>query len=377
MKNVRVTLVIGAGTMGHGFAQIFVLNGLPVFLVDETDELLDRAHGGIMENLNYRVELGEIERERVEAALAHIRFTTDLKQAAQGVDYALEAVFEKLDLKKKVFQQLDGFTHPKTILASNTSSFDINELAAVTVHPERVIGTHWFHPPQITPCVEVIPLDLTSKEVVDLTLEFLERIGKVPTLCKSAPGFVANRIQFAMAAEALAMIEEGVATPDEVDEIVKASFGFRLGAYGPCEICDQAGGDVYHAIYEYLYCKLKREQFKPPKILDRLIEKGQLGLKTERGFYNYGHGVLDTIRHVRDQNLYGRVRLFKEERRRKRIKYPTSKGNMKQTSFQTELQNYPRQLRWAHNEVRRMVVSRHFYREAPGYEGQGAFQILV
>jgi len=267
MREIRSTLVVGAGTMGHGFAQVFAMNKIPVYLVDETDELLKRARGWIIDNLNYMFELGEIGMERVEFTLAQIQFTTDLKQAAQEVDYVLEAVFENLDLKKRIFQQLDVYTQPHAILASNTSSFDINELSAVTLHPERVIGTHWFHPPQITPCVEIIPSDSTSQETIDCTIDFMKRIGKVPTVCKSAPGFVANRIQLAMAAEAFAIVDEGLATPEEVDRIVKTSFGFRLGAYGPFEICDQAGLDTYYVIYEYLYGKLKREQFKPSRIL--------------------------------------------------------------------------------------------------------------
>lgn len=315
MKEIKTTLVVGAGTMGHGFAQIFALNNVPVRIVDETDELLKRARGWIIDNLNYMLELGEIERARMESTLGQIQFTTDLKQAAQEVDYVLEAVFENLDLKKRIFQQLDVYTQPHAILASNTSSFDIDELSAVATHPERVIGTHWFHPPQITPCVEVIPSKSTSQQTITSTMNFMERIGKVPTLCKSAPGFVGNRIQFAMATEALAIVDEGLATPEEVDRIVKTSFGFRLGAYGPFEICDQAGLDVYRSVYEYLYSKLNKEQFKPPRILGKLIGEGRLGLKTQQGFYDYKDMTVDKIKHERDRKLYRRLRLFQEEQK--------------------------------------------------------------
>lgn len=315
MREIRSALVVGAGTMGHGFAQIFALNNVPVRLVDETDELLKRARGWIIDNLNTMLELGEIERARMESTLGQIQFSTDLRQAAQEVDYVLEAVFENMDLKKRIFQQLDMYTQPHTILASNTSSFDINELSAVTVHPERIIGTHWYHPPQITPCVEVIPSKATDQQTIQRTMGFMERIGKVPTLCKSAPGFVGNRIQLAMAAEALAIVEEGLATPEEVDQIVTTSFGFRLGAYGPFQICDQAGLDTYHAVYEYLYDKLRREQFKPPRILRKLIEQGRYGLKTQKGFYEYKEGVAEAMKRERDRKLYARLRLFREERK--------------------------------------------------------------
>ena len=306
--------------MGHGFAQIFALNNVPVRLVDETDELLKRARGWIIDNLNYMLELGEIERAWMESTLGQIQFTTDLKQAAQEVDYALEAVFENLDLKKRIFQQLDAYTQPHAILASNTSSFDINELSAVTLHPGRVIGTHWFHPPQITPCVEIIPSGSTSQETIDCTINFMKRIGKVPTVCKSAPGFVGNRLQFAMVAEALAIVEEGLATPEEVDQIVKTSFGFRLSAYGPFQVCDQAGLDIYHATYEYLYSKVGREQFKPPKILDKLIKQRRLGLKAQSGFYEYKEGAVEAMKRERDRKLYARLRLFREEQKAKKVK---------------------------------------------------------
>ncbi len=315
MKEIRSTLVVGAGTMGHGFAQIFALNHVPVHLIDETDKLLKQARGWIMDNLNTMVELGEVEQKEVESVMTHIQFTTDLKKAAQGVDYVLEAVSENLDLKKRLFRQLDECTSPHAILASNTSSFDINELSVVTVHPERVIGTHWYHPPQITPCVEVIPSKTTDAQTLQRTMGFMERIGKVPTLCKSAPGFVGNRIQFALVAEALAIVDEGLATPEEVDRIVKTSFGFRLGAYGPFEICDQAGLDVYRSVYEYLYGKLNKEQFKPPKILDQLIQQGRLGLKAQSGFYQYKEGAVEAMKRERDRKLYARLRLFREEQK--------------------------------------------------------------
>jgi 3-hydroxybutyryl-CoA dehydrogenase len=315
MKEIQKVLVVGAGTMGHGLAQVFATKGISVSLADQTDELLERAKRWIAENLSYMVELGEIGQEQIEPTLARIQFTTDLKHAAQDVDYVLEAIVENLDLKKDVFQQLDAYTGPDVILASNTSSFDINELSQVTAHPERVIGTHWFHPPQITPCVEVIPSDTTSRETIDLIMRFLERMGKAPTLCKSSPGFVANRIQYAMVSEALAIIEEGLATPEAVDRIVKSSFGFRLGAYGPCEICDQAGLDVYHTIFKYFYGKFKRSAFKPPKILDRLIKQGRYGLKAGKGFYDYEGEAANRIERERDRKLYARLSLFRAEQK--------------------------------------------------------------
>src|SRR5512136_2334239 len=153
MREINGVAVVGAGTMGHGFAQLFAMNGIEVWLVDETEELLQRAQGWLNDNLNLMAELGEIEREAIDPILKHIEFTTDMKKAALKADFVLEAVFENIDLKKRIFKDLDAWTSPDVILASNTSSFDINELSTVVTHPERIIGTHGYNPPQITPCV--------------------------------------------------------------------------------------------------------------------------------------------------------------------------------------------------------------------------------
>ena len=313
MKEINTVLVVGAGVMGHGFAQVFALNGIDVFLVDQSQELLDRAQGWIRENLEFMVELELIKSPEIEAALKRIRFTSDLEGSAAKADYVLEAITEDLELKKSLFKQLGTLAGTDVILATNTSSYDINELADVTQNPQRVLGTHWFHPPPITPAVEIIPADATSRQTIDQAIALMERIGKFPTMCKSAPGFVANRIQFAMAAEALAIVDEGLASPQEVDRIVKSSFGFRLSAFGPFEITDQAGLDTYRAIFEYLYDKLGREQFKPPRILSDLIDQGRLGLKSEKGFYDHEDGAAEALKRKRDSRLYARLKIFRSE----------------------------------------------------------------
>lgn len=313
MKDIQNVLVVGAGVMGHGLAQTFALNDLDVFLVDKNRELLDRAEIWIRENLEFMVELNLLQPQGVKNALGRISTTTDLDGSAGKADYVLEAISENLDLKKEIFKQLGAAAGPDIILATNTSSYDINELAAVTRHPERVVGTHWFHPPSITPAVEIIPADTTNRQTIDTAIAFMERIGKFPTICKSAPGFVANRIQFAMAAEALAIVQEGLASPEEVDRIVKSSFGFRLSAFGPFEIIDQAGLDTYRAIFEYLYDKLGREQFKPPRILSDLIEQGRLGLKNEKGFYEHEDGAAEVLKRKRDSRLFARLNIFRNE----------------------------------------------------------------
>jgi 3-hydroxybutyryl-CoA dehydrogenase len=313
MQKIRRAAVIGAGTMGHGIAQCIATGGISVALVDEKEELLDRARAWIRGNLDNMIEIGETDASGAEAILGRIRFTTDMAEAVREADFVTEAIFENLELKKEVFRRLGASARPEAILVSNTSSFDSNEFTRVTVHPERVLGVHWFHPPWITPCVEVIPAEATSPETVATVLAFLEGLGKVPTVCKSAPGFVANRIQYAVVSEALAIIDEGLATPEEVDRIVKTSFGFRLGAYGPCETCDQAGLDIYSAIFKYFHDTFKRDVFTPPKVLAKLTGQGRYGLKSGKGFYDYEGGAAERLKKERDRKLFARLRLLREE----------------------------------------------------------------
>jgi 3-hydroxybutyryl-CoA dehydrogenase len=310
---IDTALIIGAGTMGHGFAQLMAMNNIEVFLVDQTEDLLDRARGWIQDNLDFMIELGKLDTPGKAAALSGINFTTDLAGTLPKADYVLEAVNENFDLKRDIWLTMGQNAAPTAILASNTSSYDINELAEGLPNPERIIGTHWFHPPQITPCVEVLPSKHADPSNINLIMEFLTSLGKVPTICKSAPGFVANRIQMALAAEAIALVEEGLATPAEVDSIVKSSFGFRLGAYGPFEIMDHAGADTYLGVYRYLEEKLGQAHFKPPKLLEKQVEAGKLGLKSASGFYDYGPGAVDALRRDRDRKFYARLELVKKE----------------------------------------------------------------
>jgi 3-hydroxybutyryl-CoA dehydrogenase len=320
MKKIQNVLVVGAGTMGHGIAQLFALRDFDVKLVDRNEDILGRARSQILQNINLMVKLGEISPARVENTMAHIGFGTNLNKAAGDIDFVVEAVYEDLTLKKKLFQQLDSVTAKSTILASNTSSFDINELTVSARYPERIIGTHWYFPPQIIPCVEVVPASGTSSSTTEVTMELMKRIGKIPTLAKSAPGFVGNRIQYAMLAEAFAIVEEGLASVKEVDTIVKTSFGFRLGAYGPFQICDHAGADTIQSVFQYLYKTLNKEHFKSPRLLHNIVQNGHLGLKTGLGFYEYMPSEIDGIKIERDRKLYARLSLFNKEHANKEEK---------------------------------------------------------
>jgi len=311
--DINKAVVIGSGLMGHGICQLLAAHDIKVSLIDINVQTLEKAKGWITDNLSYMVQLDLLVESDVERIVSNIDFTTDLISSLEGAKYVLEAVTENLEIKHNIWKILSDHADRDAILASNTSSYDINELAEGVSRPDRVIGTHWFHPPPITPCVEVIPCHKASQNNIQWTMDFLTWLGKTPTLCKSAPGFVANRIQMAMAKEAMALIEEGVATPAEVDRIVKTSIGFRLGAFGPIEISDMAGIDVYRSIYEYLDDKLPGDRFKPPKILTDLAEEGRLGLKSLKGFYEYDSDAADTVRRKRDRMLYRRLEMYKKE----------------------------------------------------------------
>jgi len=312
-KKIQQATVIGAGVMGHGIAQFLAYNGLKVTLVDNNEKNLEQAKKWIDDNLKVMVDLGEIKETEISSLLPRIVFATELSESIKGSKYVLEAITENLEIKKKIWKIMGEYSDGDAILASNTSSYDINELGKGVPNEERVIGTHWFHPPPITPCVEVIPSEKTNDSTIHFVVDFLKDIGKIPTKCESAPGFVANRLQMALAAEAIALVENGLATPNEVDQIVKTSFGFRLSAYGPFEIIDQAGADTYLSIFEYLYEKLGKKHFKPPRLLTDQVKAGCLGLKVSKGFYDYTEGAADSVRRNRDRKLYARLRLFNKE----------------------------------------------------------------
>ena len=314
MKEIKKIAVIGAGTMGHGIAQLFASYDISVRLVDLNKSNLEKAHEGIIKNLEYQVELGVLKQERIPLILANLSYHDHLEDGVKGVDMVVEAIFENLEVKQKVFGTLESLVDEQVILASNTSSFDINDLHVQVKHKERLLGTHFFHPAVITPCVEVIPTDHTDEQVVRRVIAFLENVGKAPARCKSGPGFVANRIQYAMAGEALRILEEGIATAEDIDKIVRTSFGFRLSAYGPMEVIDMAGLDIYDAIWKVFYDKFPTDTFKPPRIVSELVSQGKLGLKSGEGFYTYEGDMLEKVLRERDKKLFDRLALYEKER---------------------------------------------------------------
>ncbi len=281
--NIESVAVIGSGTMGRGIAQSAALSGKRVILYDLTDDLLHRAAVAIAEDIAEGVRRGKTEPEKAESANRHMRLTTDLAQAAQ-VDLVIEAVPEDLDLKRKVFRQLDAEAPPQTILASNTSSLSISVIAAATQRPGRVIGLHYFNPAHRMKLVEIIRGDLTHEDTVSACQKYVESLGKIPVLCGDTPAFIVNRIARPFYGEALRLLGERVADIETIDRLI-TSLGFRMG---PFELLDLIGLDVNLAVTKSVYEACFHDpKYRPHPIQQRMVDSGRLGRKSGRGFYDY------------------------------------------------------------------------------------------
>ena len=279
--------IIGAGLMGHGIAQIFALSGRQVWINDLDARLLEQAVKNIQANLTIFVENEMISAEQVDPALALIHTTTSLEQAAGKADYVLEAVSENLELKQSIFKNLDEICRPDTILSTNTSVMSITKIAARANIRSRIIGTHFWNPPHLIPLVEVIPGDDTAPETVESVYNLLVEVDKHPVRVKrDAPGFVGNRLQHALWREAISIVNDGIAEPAVVDEVVKMGFGIRLPVLGPLENVDLVGLELTHAIHDYILKHLNASP-EPAPILKRKIDQGALGFKNGRGLQTW------------------------------------------------------------------------------------------
>lgn len=279
--------VIGVGLMGHGIAQIFALHGFPVCLRDIRDDILDKALTNIRANLVLLTQHGIIQEKDVEPAVARLSITTETARAVDSADFVFEAASENLELKQKLFEELDRLCPAETILASNTSVMSITEIGSRTRNRERVVGTHFWNPPYLIPLVEVIRSKHTADTVVDRTIELLDRVGKHPVrVNKDVPGFVGNRLQHALWREAISIVEHGIADAATVDECIKYGFGLRLPILGPMENADLVGTDLTLAIHDYILKHLERSP-DPSPLLREIVARGDLGFKSGQGFQKW------------------------------------------------------------------------------------------
>lgn len=307
--------VIGGGTMGLGFAEQFALARIPVRLVDATPDLTARAMANLHARVAGHVAAGIVPGDAINR-LVFVQAVANIADAVAGADFVLEAAPETRAIKRQVLGACaagvaDAPDASNVVIASNTSSFPIDDLAAFVTAPARFLGMHWFNPPEWTPGVEVIPHAGTDPAVTARVTAFLRRLGKRPVVVGSGPGFVANRIQNALFLEAVACVADGLASPEEVDEIVRASFGFRLPFYGPFQIADMAGLDTYASVLETLHDGLG-ERFYVPERLRAAVDAGRLGTKTGAGFADYAPDARDRLLTERDRRYAALTRLLAE-----------------------------------------------------------------
>jgi 3-hydroxybutyryl-CoA dehydrogenase len=275
--------VIGAGTMGNGIAQVFGQGGHAVVLSDIDAAALERAQAQIDRSLGKLAEKGKIAAADRTAALSRIEFTRDLADVT-AADLVVEAVVEKLDVKRELFAELDRITKPATILASNTSSNSITRLGAATRRPDKVIGMHFMNPVPLMALVEVIRGQATSEETTRTVMDLARALGKTPVEVNDFPGFVSNRVLMPMINEAIFAVYEGVAKPEAIDEVMKLGMNHPMG---PLTLADFIGLDVCLNILEVLHDGLGDPKYRPCPLLKRMVDAGWLGRKSGRGFYPY------------------------------------------------------------------------------------------
>jgi 3-hydroxybutyryl-CoA dehydrogenase len=310
LNQIRTISVLGAGTMGHGFAIVFARKGFPVFLYDVAPPVLKEASIQISAKLETFVTNKIIGAKDKKGILQRITMTPNLEEAAAKSDFFLEAVPEIMNLKKELFAKLDPIAPPHAILASNTSGLSITEMGSVTRRPEKTIIVHGVNPPHIVPLVEIVRGEKTSDETADLAYRLMVKVGKKPVrLLKEVPGFILNRLQMALYREALHCLEMGAATAEDIDMVVKSGYGFRLASLGPIETSDFGGLDTFYRICRNLYPQLADSK-EPAGILQKIVEEGKLGVKSGEGFYRYPPSVLKRKIKERDRRLLQQLKLF-------------------------------------------------------------------
>ncbi len=302
--------VVGAGTMGLGVAECFAAAGIRVVLTDATPELTREAKEQLVRRARGHAETGLLSKEaagRVEA----VETAEDVAGAVSGAELVFEAVPEDIGLKEEILSSCSEAAPEDAIIVSNTSSLPISDLSGFVGGPGRFCGMHWFNPPEWTPGVEVIPAAATEGEIVERLVEFLRSIGKRPAVVGDGPGFVANRIQNALFLEAVRCVEEGLASPQEVDEVVRSCFGFRLPFFGPFQVADMAGLDVYENVLDVLAEGLG-ERFEAPGSLRDLVESGRTGTKSGSGFLHYTDEERERLLQERDRRYAALNELLEE-----------------------------------------------------------------
>ena len=285
MKQIAI---VGAGTMGLGIAHIMAQYELKVSLIDLSEEILIESKKIISTNIDRQIRKGVIKDEQKKYILSNILFTKELKESVENADLIIEAVHENFELKKKIIRDLDSMCKGDVIISSNTSSLSISSLADKTLYPERIIGMHFMNPVPVMPLVEIVVGSTTSEKTIDQTKSLATKINKIPLVVKDSPGFVSNRILLPMINEAIETLSQGVADVYSIDQIMKLGMGHPMG---PLRLADLIGLDVCLSVLKVLENGFGDKKYSPNQLLVRMVEEGNLGYKTKRGFYGYDKDV--------------------------------------------------------------------------------------
>lgn len=311
MDNIKQIGVAGAGTMGAGIAQILAQHGYQVVLVDREERFLEVGQQIIQTNISILQNHDLISDDEIQLVNQNIRYSTD-QTDFQGVELVIEAIVEKLDIKQQFWQAVERIVSRETILASNTSGLSVNAMSQNLQHKDRFIGMHFWNPPHIIPLVELIKGDETSDQTVQALEALCQRIGKESVVVlKDAPGFIGNRLQFAVVREALHILEEGIATAEDIDKAMRFGPGFRYPHIGPLQAADLGGLDVFYFIQSYLNAELADRKDVSPLLKDK-VERGELGTKVKRGFYDYPADKAEQVIARRDELLFEQLKLLKK-----------------------------------------------------------------
>lgn len=310
-QSITATAVVGAGYMGGGIAQVLAMHGHKVALGDVDGGIAERSRVRLVGQARDFEARGLLPAGAAETIEGNLTAAASIEEAVSTADYVAEAVPEDPVIKADILGRISAAAPAGAVIASNTSAIPIGELAAAVSNPERFLGVHWMNPAPFIPGVELIPGPQTAPGVMDLAEELIRSLGKTPARVADTPGFVANRLQFALYKEAARIVEEGVAAPSQIDAVVSSTFGFRLALFGPFAIGDMAGLDVYESSYRTLE-KAYGERFAPPAALTSTVEEGNLGLKTGHGFLDIDPATREDLVAYRD-SAYARLSQLRAE----------------------------------------------------------------
>ena len=312
VENIKTVAVIGTGVMGPDISLGFAMAGYHVNLVDIEQDILDRAARRIRTNCRQMLAEGVFDEAQAETCNSRISLTLNWDKAVSAADYVTEAVPEIMEVKQEVFNRCDALCPQNVVIASNTSSMSITEIASKMKYPQRAICTHWIIPPHLSPAVEVVCGEKTSPAVRDLVIRLLEKAGKTPVLCQDSPGFIHNYIQFAMVKAALSLLQRKIATAEDIDTVIRNGFGLRISSVGPLQFVDMAGLDTILNIQKYIFNITEDPVYEPSEMIAEHVDRGELGVKTGSGFYDYTDDI-ENLRSETNRNMLKIMQLLKSK----------------------------------------------------------------